>query len=224
MTKLSFLPSLQKTRHPTPGGNTTYRLTVNCNWTQISDNMRITFTTLIFLALTSCWSEKNGLQKFELVDISVFNGWTDLYCLKIFKDGKAFIYNDKYGEGETYFQVNLGSTELDSISLMSDKILNSRLDTLYEGFCVDCGSINLVIKSKDKAVRTHIAGIDEKNPKIQNIISLANFVYKIAAVSKVKIDSNFVFESLKRSFFPPPPPIIDLQGKYVPPDSTYRIR
>jgi len=29
MTKLSFLPSLQKTRHPTAGGNTTYRLTVS---------------------------------------------------------------------------------------------------------------------------------------------------------------------------------------------------
>jgi len=28
MTKLSFLPSLQKTRHPAAGGNTTYRLTV----------------------------------------------------------------------------------------------------------------------------------------------------------------------------------------------------
>jgi hypothetical protein len=28
MTKLSFLPSLQKTRHPTAGGNNTYRLTV----------------------------------------------------------------------------------------------------------------------------------------------------------------------------------------------------
>ena len=53
--------------------------------------MRITFTTLIFLALTSCWSEKNGLQKFELVDISVFNGWTDLYCLKIFKDGSTAV-------------------------------------------------------------------------------------------------------------------------------------
>ena len=31
MTKLSFLPSLQKTRHPTAGGNTTYRLTVRSN-------------------------------------------------------------------------------------------------------------------------------------------------------------------------------------------------
>ena len=29
MTELSFLPSLQKTRHPTAGGNTTYRLTVS---------------------------------------------------------------------------------------------------------------------------------------------------------------------------------------------------
>ena len=28
MTKLSFLPSLQKTLHPAAGGNTTYRLTV----------------------------------------------------------------------------------------------------------------------------------------------------------------------------------------------------
>jgi hypothetical protein len=28
MTKLSFLPSLQKTRHPAAGGNITYRLTV----------------------------------------------------------------------------------------------------------------------------------------------------------------------------------------------------
>jgi hypothetical protein len=34
MTKLSFLPSLQKTRHPAAGGNTTYRLTVSTNSSQ----------------------------------------------------------------------------------------------------------------------------------------------------------------------------------------------
>ena len=32
MTKLSFLPSLQKTRHPAAGGNNTYRLTVRRNY------------------------------------------------------------------------------------------------------------------------------------------------------------------------------------------------
>jgi hypothetical protein len=38
MTKLSFLPSLQKTRHPTAGGNTTYRLTVMLNFQQLTDD------------------------------------------------------------------------------------------------------------------------------------------------------------------------------------------
>jgi len=41
MTKLSFLPSLQKTRHPAAGGNNTYRLTVSFNCNQAMTLLRV---------------------------------------------------------------------------------------------------------------------------------------------------------------------------------------
>jgi len=168
--------------------------------------MRVTLTSLIFLILICCKREVKTNSDFELIDLSIFTGWRDFYCLKVTNDGKTYAYNNRYRKGETYYTMTLDKIELDSISKLIKSILNSSIDTLYENSCVDCGCFNLIIKTKDQKFKSFVYGINTDNKDVDCMNHLVYFLFQIAHKYRDTIDSAFVFESKTKHFYPPPPP------------------
>jgi hypothetical protein len=168
--------------------------------------MKLKLTGLLFLILICCKREVTPNPDFELIDLSIYTGWRDFYCLKVTNDGKAFAYNNRHRKGETYYTMTLSKIEVDSISKFIKPILNSSIDTLYESSCVDCGCFNLIIKTKDQKFRSFVNGIDTDNKDVDCMNHLVYFLFQIAHKYRNTIDSVFVFESKTKYFYPPPPP------------------
>lgn len=157
--------------------------------------------------LLSCEGEKtNESLSFELIDVSMYNGWTDYYCMKVFKDGRIYIFNNNFKKGDSYYKVNVGKIELDSISFLTDKVLATKFDTLYHSRCADCGAYCLIIKTQSKEFSSLVDGINPSNEHLKPMDDLIAYLSKIAVASKSSIDSIFVFKSRTRQFYPPPPP------------------
>jgi hypothetical protein len=172
---------------------------------------------LLIIMMFSCTKRAQEITDFELIDVSISNGWTDFYFLKLFNNGKAYILNDNVRKGETYFLINITKEELDSISSMVKVILSTQIDTIYKRSCIDCSYSNLIIKSKDKVFKTLVYGNNDSNKKIECVNDLIGYLYTIAEIARDKIDSNFVYESRTKYFYPVPPASIDQQVKFVPP-------
>jgi hypothetical protein len=164
---------------------------------------------LVILFLISCKEKTKESLSFDIIDVSMYNGWTDYYCMKIFQDGQAYIFNNRHRKGEKYFRINIDKIELDSISALVKLVLSSNIDTLYECGCQDCGAYNLIINSGENKFKSFINGIDSENKEIDSMNDLINYLYSIAEKSRDAIDSVFVFESRNSHFYPPPPPPID---------------
>src|ERR1035437_11136085 len=91
--------------------------------------MRYFVLFLLTLTILSCKNKLQNVISFDLIDISMDNGWTDIYSLKINKEGRMVVYNYNIEKGNKYFQEYLSKTELDSISQFSKIIISSKLDT-----------------------------------------------------------------------------------------------
>ena len=151
-------------------------------------SLKSIFFGLMLITFMSCTQRSKEVVCFDLIDVSMYNGWTDYYCLKIFKSGKVFIFNDKFKKGETYFRVNISKNEIDSISKLVEIILDSKIDTFYKRDCQDCGSYNLIIKAENKKFKSFVNGITGSNKEIKCMNNLINYLYKIAERSRDSID------------------------------------
>jgi len=180
--------------------------------------MRYLKIIVLTLILTSCNREKSTKPSFDLVDVTISNGWTDVYSLKVYQDGQIYILNNRIGARDKYFRFTVGKNELDSISKLTEQVLKQDYDTLYDGLCEDCGTFNIIIKSPNKTVQCYVIGIND-NEQIPLLNQLVIFLYSLADHANNKIDSLFVFESRTKGFYPaPPPPPLDSTIKYLPPD------
>jgi hypothetical protein len=159
----------------------------------------------ILLSVIACKQEVQTESSFNLIDVSIYNGWTDFYCLKLFNDGKTFIYNYRHGKGESYLKVNLGKTELDSLSGLVKIIMTSKFDTLYKNSCADCGAYNLIIKTNDTIFKSFVDG-DYQDIELKPMRNLISYCYQIGEISLTMTDTIFKYESRNSRFYPPPPP------------------
>jgi hypothetical protein len=159
----------------------------------------------MIVILVCCNQKISTKPSFDLIDVTIFDGWTDIYCLKVYNDGQIYILNNSLHQRDKYFRINIGREELDSISSLVNIVLNQSIDTLYEARCRDCGSYNIIIKSFNKTLHSYVIGIDNNN-QIPVLNQLAIYLYHLADFANTKIDSVFVFESRKEGFYPPPPP------------------
>jgi hypothetical protein len=161
------------------------------------------------LSLSGCKMNSATVPTFDLIDVSVSNGWGDYYCIKVNDSGFVHIYNDIHERVKTYFTLTLDKIELDSVCKLSEVVLNSKPDTLYYGRCVDCGSFNLIIKSKGKVIRCHVNGINSHSKEYSQANSLVMYLNKLAEKSKRDLESEFIYESRTKFFYSlPPPPLV----------------
>ena len=174
------------------------------------------FLTILFI---SCNNTSQDSSSFQLIDVSMFNGWTDVYCMKINNKGDTYIFNNNINKGKTYFKTKIGLSEVDSISKYVKIILSSKLDTLYRNSCQDCGAYSLIIKSKNVTFHSRVDGISSTDKEIDAMNDLIDYLYDIAKISRDSLDSNFNFESNAISILPPPPPPLeDKNIKFTPPN------
>lgn len=176
----------------------------------------ISLFILTIVILSSC--NRKQLPDFENIDYSRYGNDGALYSLKIYNDGKTNIY--KYNlikERKYFYTFTLDKIELDSISSLSNLILNAKFDTLNEFGCDRCLSYCLIINNKNHKFKTSYFGqlFTEKN--MQLIDRFALQMNKIAAKHIETVDSTFVFESLSGIILPPrPPDQPNLFDKFIP--------
>ena len=168
--------------------------------------MKYLITIFFIIFLSSC---KNDLPKtidFDLIDISMYNGWTDYYSFKIFKDARIYVYNNRFRKGESYFKASLGQKEMDSISKMVKLIYSNKPSPFYHVNCADCGMYNLIIKFKGVKFSSFVHGDFDNDKRVVNMNHLVRFLSQIGGNSMKSFDSVFKFESKTREFYPPPLP------------------
>ena len=176
------------------------------------NTIKIIIFFLIVLVFSNCRNRtnkrivKDGHSSFVYIDMSYYDGWTNYYSLKLFNDGKMYVYNSQHRKGDLYYGCTINNIELDSISKTVGILLSSSIDSLYKRSCEDCGSYNLIIKTNNKKFKSFVQGIDYNNNNIKTMNGLASFLYSIIKSSKTSIDTVFNFESRTPHFLPPPPP------------------
>ena len=172
--------------------------------------MRNVLISILLLSFVCCNNKTVKEKSFDLIDLSIDDGWMNYYCLKVYNDGQTFIFNSYHGRGEVYYKINLVESEIDSVNKMTNSILSQQFDSLYQRRCADCGSYNLIIKSKNKNFQSHVEGIVERENELKTMNNLVIYLNKIAETAKDKLDSSFHFESRTKEFYPvPPPPFVE---------------
>lgn len=169
----------------------------------------ILFYLIALIIFISCSKKTNkdlNFNPFDEIDVSIFDGETSYYSLKIDNSGKTYISINKYGKSDVLFIINIGNDELDSISFLVNKITKIDIDTLYQGNCADCGSYRIIIKSNGGVIKTKVENINNSVEYLKNLNKLISYLMHIANDSKSEIDNVFIFESKTREFYPSVPP------------------
>lgn len=70
------------------------------------NTIKIIIFFFIVLVFSNCRNQTNkrivkeGISSFEYIDMSYYDGWTNYYSLKLFDDGKMYVYNNEHRKGD----------------------------------------------------------------------------------------------------------------------------
>ncbi len=132
---------------------------------------------ILIILISSC---KNSNYKKELncdyIEISYDNGWTGGTAIKINKDltyKKCYYHIISDVDSCSCFVDNLAAGEyLDRINKMIDSLKNSKIDSIYDANCQDCGAYIIRIKYPDKMIKTMIIGTHRFDTRISSLLGL----------------------------------------------------
>jgi hypothetical protein len=163
---------------------------------------------LIVILITSC----NPIQTpdFEFIDFSINRDRVqEFYSLKIFPDGKAFIKENVhiFSYKEYKYVLTLNKDVLDTITLLTKAIVNSKLDSIYYTECLSCMDFNLIIKTKENKLKFFHRGDLNSNDKYKILEDYVRYLNKLIDISMSSVDSSLKFESWTDRLLPPPPPL-----------------
>ena len=166
---------------------------------------RVLFLVLTVIFISSCSQEKS--KNFESIDFSRFGDLTDIGSLKIFNNGRIYIYNyNLFKEKKYYYMLTLDKSEMDTISTMTNLILNAKYDSVNNSSCTRCLKYCLIIKTKNRRFKTMYDGRLFSDRSMKNLDRLVYYMIKLSNEAEKSIDSTFVFESWSNDLLPPPPP------------------
>ncbi|MCX6237844.1 MAG: hypothetical protein NTY07_09860 [Bacteroidia bacterium] len=184
--------------------------------------MKLMSVLIMIFVFFSCNEQKKEVD-FDCIDYYCFAGYSE--SIKIFNNRRTFItFNNSHDERSMYYSLTLDKESMDSISKMTEKLFNDKLDTIYQGFDADHPqALSLIIKSKGRKILISYRGdlIEEKlNSLFQLTRYLDELIYKHQNKLAYKLnepsDSAIVSESKSRLILPPPPPAADIIEKKVP--------
>jgi hypothetical protein len=162
---------------------------------------------LIVILITSC--NQNQTPDFDSIDFSINRDRAqELYSLKIFQDGKTFIKENVhiFDYKEYKYVFTLSKNVVDTISLLTKSIINSKLDSVYYTDCLSCMDFNLIIKTKENKFKFFHRGDLNSNDKFKILEDYVRYLNNLIDNSIRSVDSSLKFESWTDRLLPPPPP------------------
>jgi hypothetical protein len=170
---------------------------------------------VMILLLTAC--SKRQSRDFTLIDYSCYaDRQEDYYCLKIFNDGNAYLYNfDKIKERKYYYSLILTKSETDSISMLVKEMLIAKLDTINLFSCLSCYDFSLIIKKQYTSFRTYYSGEQYSDCGIKELDAFKKYMNRLIINLIASVDSNFVYQSWSKFLLPLPPGDVNINDSLL---------
>ena len=161
---------------------------------------------LMIIAFLGC-KEKKNLETFRSIDCSIYS--KSLKSVKIFKDGKTYIrldnnaiINQNFLETKEFYSVELSKIQLDSVSKMTNSLLNNGFTRFSEMSADGHLSFSIIIKPNTDLIRTNTNNKEKQDSVIKTMYHLVNYLDGLFSSTKSKVDSTFTFESRKNIIIP----------------------
>jgi hypothetical protein len=167
--------------------------------------MRIILYISIFtLVILAC---KNKTEKFQQIDYSCFIDPAEIYSVKISCEGHANIYTyNKYWNSKYYYDLTLDKAIFDSLTQLSELIMNSNFDSFYSLDCERCLSYCLIIKTNKRNFKIIYHGQLFTDKSLILLDRFSRNINFIVQDRRKSVDSIYRFESWSKYILPPPPP------------------
>jgi hypothetical protein len=167
--------------------------------------MRKVLYWFLILVLASCTQKKSKEPcSFKMIDMSYDNGWTATTSVKVSNNGNLYKFIEGLHNVKRYYRFEIDQKEIDSISTLVKIIFNTKLDTVYNRRCWDCGAYNLIIKANDKKFKCYVEDLNNPKKETKCMRNLVSYIMKITYVEHDTEDSIFNFESRTIRFQPLP--------------------
>lgn len=159
---------------------------------------------MLLSVMVGC-SKKSDLP-FSVIDYSCNNGWTSVYSVKVDSVGQTYIQGEDIKNGKWFIRTEISTATLDSLCTIVNKIDYTKLDTLYEKNCVDCGYYYLIInRTKESATKVLVKDNSNNDKDIAEINELSHFLDSLVRTIRSNIES-VQFESKTKGFYLVSPP------------------
>ena len=151
----------------------------------------------ILFCIVSCKSVEDVRKpNFKLIEITINNGWTGGGTIHI--DSLGVIIECKYHiiseiDSVECYTDTLSTSQMDSIILNLEKVETSKINSIYDSHCEDCGSFIIKVISLKDTIESMIIGLHEFDNALSNF---ANHISNIK-IKHNKTDSICIFETTK---------------------------
>jgi len=168
---------------------------------------------IVTISLCACTEKKTSSTDFDSIDYSFYIG--SYTSIKILSTGQSYIWHESptiwqdssSSKENNYYSLILDKTILDSLSQMTKKLFEEKIDTFYSPEDINHPiSFKLIIKSNKRTLSTKYFGGLER-VKWRSLFNMALFLNHQCEKVTDHNHANFVYESRVRlRVLPPPPP------------------
>ncbi len=151
---------------------------------------------------------------FDILDISFNRGTSGITSVFIDSTKIIRVHIKDYDKQNSYYQDTLKDGDIIKLNRLSNKALTNKFDTLVGGPSCFSFPFYLIITNKNTTMKTLV--YQDIDYSFKPLDSLTNTIILLTkTIKRYPLDTNFVFNSLKK-VLGPPPPIYGME-KFVPP-------
>ncbi|SMG54373.1 hypothetical protein SAMN05661096_04136 [Marivirga sericea] len=155
------------------------------------------YISILSILLNSCTSnQRQPKADWEYIEVTYDDGWTGGSTVAINKDisfKKCYYEIISSIKNCSCYHSKLSKEQVIQINQLIGALRNSKVDSLYDGRCQDCGGYEIIVQYSDKTIKSSVIGLNKFN---NGIDSLGTFVSDLPS-SEDKLDSCEVFSSTK---------------------------
>jgi hypothetical protein len=158
---------------------------------------------IMLLSMYSCTSnQQKTVADWNYIEVTSYDGWSGGSTISIKKD-MTFI-NCRYEiissiNNCACFTSKLTKNQTSQINQFIKSIKSTKIDSLYDGRCEDCGGHLLTIEHEKRTIKSSIIGRNKFNNTVD---SLTEFLVALDFPDQNSLDSCYIFTST-RSIIPP---------------------
>lgn len=137
----------------------------------------ICFFTLLFWTCGQLNKNKESIN--NNLQLTVYNGWGDVYNINVDSVGNVASINELWKESTVRITYKLTKCDIDSINILITNILTANLDSIYEENCADCGYYILYINLRKKTFKIKVDNLYNKKSELEHSNHLVEYLTKI---------------------------------------------